>query len=92
MSWDLVFYAAPLAALLAGFLVGRGTHRGARRIRELEEEIEAGTKERELTLSELDAAKDELKRRRQEIAEYRSNVVDHFASTSRLLRDPTVIE
>jgi uncharacterized membrane-anchored protein YhcB (DUF1043 family) len=87
MSW------APAAALLlaglaVGFAVGRGRSAAARRRqRELAAHIEAVQKQHELSLAELQAAKDVIQRREKEHDAYRERVAQHFAGAGERMRD-----
>jgi uncharacterized membrane-anchored protein YhcB (DUF1043 family) len=81
---------AAVAALAVGFLIGRRSGHARKRIGELEEQLEAVGKERELARASVRAAKEEIERVETELREYRSDVVEHFTGTSGLLRDLTV--
>lgn len=85
----LTFFAV-FVALVVGFLIGRRSGKARRRIGELESQLEAVGKERELAQVSLQAAKEEIKRVETELQEYRADVVEHFTGTSGLLRDLTV--
>ncbi len=78
-------YALVLLAggVVAGFLLGRGTGAQRRRVRELEKDLRlAGVR--------LEGAAEELKRREQDLEDYRDKVVAHFAGTGERLRDLSV--
>jgi uncharacterized membrane-anchored protein YhcB (DUF1043 family) len=81
---------ATLLALVVGVLIGRRSGRSRERIGELESQLEAVGKERELAQASLQAAKEEIKRVETELREYRADVVEHFTGTSGLLRDLTL--
>jgi uncharacterized membrane-anchored protein YhcB (DUF1043 family) len=81
---------AAVAALVVGFLIGRRSGHARERIGELESQLEAVGKERELARASVQAAKEEIKRVETELREYRADVVEHFTGTSGLLRDLTV--
>jgi len=72
-----------------GILIGRYTGNNRREVNELKATLEAAGKERELAQASVDAAKDEIKRTRDELDRYRGDVVEHFTGTSQLLRDLT---
>jgi uncharacterized membrane-anchored protein YhcB (DUF1043 family) len=72
-----------------GILIGRYTGNNRREVNELKATLEAAGKERELAQASVDAAKDEIKRTRDELDRYRGDVVEHFSGTSQLLRDLT---
>jgi hypothetical protein len=72
-----------------GILIGRLTGNNRREVNELKATLEATGKERELAQASVDAAKDEIKRTRDELDRYRGDVVEHFTGTSQLLRDLT---
>jgi hypothetical protein len=86
----LAYSAAALACLGGAFAAGRRTSPGSARARELEVVVEDLRKDHECALSELEAAKDELKRRERELDRYRDDVSDHFTGTSELLRELTL--
>jgi uncharacterized membrane-anchored protein YhcB (DUF1043 family) len=92
MSWD-VASLAPAAALLlaglaAGFALGRGGAAAARRHgRELAARLEKAQKQHELTIAELDAAKDVIQRREKEHDAYRERVAQHFSGAGERMRD-----
>jgi uncharacterized membrane-anchored protein YhcB (DUF1043 family) len=91
MPLDLVLtVVAAFAALAVGFLLGRRTGHLRERILELESQLEAVGKERELAQASVEAAKGEIKRFKKEIEDYRAQVVEHFTGTSGLLRDLTL--
>jgi uncharacterized membrane-anchored protein YhcB (DUF1043 family) len=86
MSW-----APPAALLLAGlavgFAVGRGRAAAARRQgRELAARLEKAQKQHELTIAELNAAKDVIERREKEHDAYRERVAQHFAGAGECMR------
>jgi len=76
-------------ALAVGILIGRLTGNDRQEVRVLESKLETANKERELAQASLDAAKDEIKRTREQLDGYRGEVVEHFTGTSQLLRDLT---
>jgi uncharacterized membrane-anchored protein YhcB (DUF1043 family) len=76
-------------ALAVGILIGRLTGNDRQAIRELKSKLESASKERELAQASVDAAKDEIKRTREQLDGYRGEVVEHFTGTSQLLRDLT---
>jgi outer membrane murein-binding lipoprotein Lpp len=86
----LAFVSAALACAGGAFAAGRRTGRGSARARELEVVVEDLRKDHECALSELEAAKHELKRTQRELDRYRDDVNDHFAGTSELLRELTL--
>jgi uncharacterized membrane-anchored protein YhcB (DUF1043 family) len=77
-------------ALVVGFLFGRRSGKARERIGELESQLEAVGKERELAQASLESAKEEIRRVETELQDYRADVVEHFTGTSGLLRDLTV--
>ena len=79
-TWEIVLYAAPFVALLAGLALGRFTARDAAQVRRLEAELEETLKETERVRAELAAS-------REEQAGYRSQVSDHMVGTVDRLRD-----
>ena len=76
-------------ALAVGILLGRLTGSNRQEVRELEAKLESLGKERELAQASVEAAKDEIKRTREQVDRYRGEVVEHFTGTSQLLRDLT---
>lgn len=76
--------------LVIGSLLGRRTNRVRDYARGLEEELEAQRLSQERLAAEAQAARDGLKRQRQELELYRNQVSEHFADTSELLRDLTL--
>ncbi len=90
-SFELLAYSAAALICLGGaFAAGRRASPGSARARELEVVVEDLRKDHECALSELEAAKDELKRTERELDRYRDEVSDHFAGTSELLRELTL--
>jgi uncharacterized membrane-anchored protein YhcB (DUF1043 family) len=92
MSPDLIGYgvAAGFAVAVAAFFVGRVTGAGAKRRRELEEQLANAHDELAGLSAELENWVDQLRTAREEHDAYRLSVVDHFSGTSDLLRDLTV--
>ena len=92
MNPDLVGYlvAAGFAVALAAFFIGRLTGAGARRRRELEEQLADAQEELSRAAAEVEDLLEQLATARDEHAAYRLNVVEHFSGTSDLLRDLTV--
>jgi uncharacterized membrane-anchored protein YhcB (DUF1043 family) len=92
MSPDLIGYgvAAGFAVAVAAFFVGRVTSAGAKRRRELEEQLANAHDELAGLAAELENSVDQLRTAREEHETYRLSVVDHFSGTSDLLRDLTV--
>jgi uncharacterized membrane-anchored protein YhcB (DUF1043 family) len=76
-------------ALAVGVLIGRLTGNNRQEVRELKSTLESASKERELAQASVEAAKDEIKRTREQLDGYRGEVVEHFTGTSQLLRDLT---
>jgi len=76
-------------AFAVGILIGRLTGNNRQEVRELKSKLESTSKERELAQAAVEAAKDEIKRTREQLDGYRGEVVEHFTGTSRLLRDLT---
>lgn len=77
------------AALAVGVLIGRLTGSNRREVLDLKSKLESANKQRELAQASVDAAKDEIKRTREQLEGYRGEVVEHFTGTSQLLRDLT---
>ena len=92
MGPDLVGYlvAAGLAVAAAAFFVGRVTGGGAKRRRELEEQLANAHEELSRLAAEAEDLLEQLRMAREEHEAYRLNVVEHFSGTSDLLRDLTV--
>jgi uncharacterized membrane-anchored protein YhcB (DUF1043 family) len=91
MALDLALAFVPLLiGLGAGLYLGRNTGKMASRVHELESQVEGLRKAHELALAESEARKEEIRRRREELEEYRGQVVDHFAGASDLLRELTL--
>jgi hypothetical protein len=78
-----------VVALAAGILIGRLTGSNRQEVLELAAKLESAGKERELAQASVAAAKDEVARTREQLDQYRGEVVEHFTGTSRLLRDLT---
>ena len=76
-------------ALAVGILIGRLTGSNRQEVLEFKSKLESANKERELAQASVDAAKDEIKRTREQLEGYRGEVVEHFTGTSQLLRDLT---
>jgi uncharacterized membrane-anchored protein YhcB (DUF1043 family) len=70
------FWIALLAAVALGFALGRGTAANAKKLRELESELDAEQKAHLRTRGEADA--------------YKKQVTDHFAETSERLHELTL--
>jgi uncharacterized membrane-anchored protein YhcB (DUF1043 family) len=92
MTWDAASLAPAAALLLAGLVVGfafgRGRAAAARRhARELAARLEQAQKQHELTIAELDAAKDVIQRREKEHDAYRERVTQHFSGAGERMRD-----
>ena len=95
---DLSQYAAydvHAALLLAGLAAGFGlgllrSRRNDRRLREQDAQLETANKERELAQSELVAAREAIQRGKQQHADYRALVNDHFVGASDRLREFTL--
>jgi uncharacterized membrane-anchored protein YhcB (DUF1043 family) len=83
-----------LVGLVVGLVVGGMLGRRANRVRAyargLEQKLEEQRLAQERLAEEAQAARDELKQRRQEAEAYRGQVSEHFGDTSRLLRDFTL--
>ena len=92
MGPDLLGYlvAAGLAVAAAAFFVGRVTGRGAKRRRELEEQLANAHEECSRLAAKAEDLLEQLRIAREEHEASRLNVVDHFSGTSDLLRDLTV--
>ena len=92
MGPDLVGYlvAAGVAVAAAAFFVGRVTGVGAKRRREMEEQLANAHEELSRSAAEMQDLNEQLRVAREEHEAYRLNVVDHFSGTSDLLRDLTV--
>jgi uncharacterized membrane-anchored protein YhcB (DUF1043 family) len=92
MGPDLVGYlvAAGFAVAVAAFFIGRTTGRGAKRRRELEEQLANAHEELSRLSAEVENLLEQLRVAREEHEAYRLSVVDHFSGTSDLLRDLTV--
>jgi uncharacterized membrane-anchored protein YhcB (DUF1043 family) len=92
MNPDLFGYvvAAGIAAAIAAFFVGRVTGAGAKRRRELEEQLANAHEEISRLAAEVEGLLEQLRTAREEHEAYRLSVVDHFSGTSDLLRDLTV--
>ena len=76
-------------SLGVGVLLGRLTAGGRKELLDLRAKLESAGKERELAQASVEAAKDEIKRTREQLDAYRGEVVEHFTGTSGLLRDLT---
>jgi uncharacterized membrane-anchored protein YhcB (DUF1043 family) len=83
----LILAGAVVFAL--GILIGRLTGNNRQEVRDLKSKLESESKQRELAQASVDAAKDEIKRTREQLDGYRGEVTEHFTGTSRLLRDLT---
>ena len=70
------FWIALVVVLALGFALGRGTAANAKKLRELESELDAEQKAHLRTRSEADA--------------YKKQVTDHFAETSERLHELTL--
>ena len=79
-----------LAGLAAGFGLGLLRNRNRRRLRELDAQLETANKERELAQSELVAAREAIQKGKQQHADYRALVNDHFVGASDRLREFTL--
>ena len=92
MDPDLVGYlvAAGFAVAAAAFFVGRVTGGGAKRRRELEEQLANAHEELSRLTAKAEDLLEQLRIAREEHEAYRLNVVEHFSGTSDLLRDLTV--
>ncbi len=92
MGPDLIGYlvAAGLAVAAVAFFVGRVTGGGAKRRRELEEQLANAHEEISRLAEEAENLLEQLRLAREEHEAYRLSVVDHFSGTSDLLRDLTV--
>jgi uncharacterized membrane-anchored protein YhcB (DUF1043 family) len=92
MGPDLIGYvvAAGFAVAIAAFFVGRLTGAGAKRRRELEEQLANAHREVAQLAAEVQDRLEQLRVAREEHEAYRLSVVDHFSGTSDLLRDLTV--
>jgi uncharacterized membrane-anchored protein YhcB (DUF1043 family) len=89
MSPLVILILTGVVALAVGILIGRLTGSGRQAVLELKSKLESANKERELAQASVDAAKDEIKRTREQLDGYRGEVVEHFTGTSQLLRDLT---
>ncbi len=95
---DLSQYAAydvHAALLLAGLAAGFGlgllrNRRNHRRLREQDAKLEMANKERELAQGELVAAREAIQKGKQQHADYRALVNDHFVGASDRLREFTL--
>jgi uncharacterized membrane-anchored protein YhcB (DUF1043 family) len=76
-------------SLAVGVLIGRLTGNNRQEVLELKSQLESANKQRELAQASVDAAKDEIKRTREQFDGYRGEVAEHFTGTSQLLRDLT---
>ena len=85
-----VHAALLLAGLAAGFGLGLLRNRNNRRLRELDAQLETANKERELVQSELVAAREAIQKGKQQHADYRALVNDHFVGASDRLREFTL--
>ena len=85
-----VHAALLLAGLAAGFGLGLLRNRNSRRLRELDAQLETANKERELVQSELVAAREAIQKGKQQHADYRALVNDHFVGASDRLREFTL--
>ena len=86
-----VHAALMLAGLAAGFGLGLlRSRRNDRRLREQDAQLETANKERELAQSELVAAREAIQRGKQQHADYRALVNDHFVGASDRLREFTL--
>jgi uncharacterized membrane-anchored protein YhcB (DUF1043 family) len=92
MGPDLIGYlvAAGLAVAAAAFFVGRVTGGGAKRRRELEQQLANAHEEISRLAAQMEDLLEQLRIAREEHEAYRLDVVDHFSGTSDLLRDLTV--
>jgi uncharacterized membrane-anchored protein YhcB (DUF1043 family) len=91
MTFELpILILAGTVTFAVGVLLGRQTGNNRREVNELRAKLETSGKERELAQASVDAAKDEIKRTRDELDRYRGEVVEHFTGTSQLLRDLTL--
>ena len=80
-----------LAGLAAGFGLGLLRNRGnRRRLREQDAQLEIAHKERELAQGELVAAREAIQKGKQQHADYRALVNDHFVGASDRLREFTL--
>ena len=86
-----VHAALLLAGLAAGFGLGLLRNRvNHRRLREQDAQLEMANKERELAQSELAAAREAVQKGKQQHADYRALVNDHFVGASDRLREFTL--
>jgi uncharacterized membrane-anchored protein YhcB (DUF1043 family) len=76
--------------LVVGGMLGRRANRVRAYARGLEQKLEEQRLAQERLAEEAQAARDELKRGRQEVEGYRGQVSEHFGDTSRLLRELTL--
>lgn len=90
MTAELYALVGLAVGVLAGVLWGRRTNRVRSYARGLEQKLEEQRLAQERLGAEVQATRDELKRRRQEAEAYRDQVAEHFGGTSRLLRDLTL--
>ena len=92
--WLSLVYVLPGAYSIEidGNQLGPGEidHYIKRRVVAIEQKLEEQRLAQERLAEETQAARDELKQRRQEAEAYRGQVSEHFGDTSRLLRDFTL--
>jgi uncharacterized membrane-anchored protein YhcB (DUF1043 family) len=88
-TWELAIAlaVASAAGLALGFGIGRRSSGARAAMLELREQLESLGKQRDLALAEVEARKEELERRRRELAELRDKVGAHFAGASGLMRE-----